>query len=71
MMRSKWNQGLVVTALELTQAKSNATQQVNASVDALWREEKYGHAPQEKSAHFIQLVMEDCNSLPLHQVVPR
>jgi hypothetical protein len=52
-----------VTASELAQAEINAARQVNASVDALCREEKYGPAPQEKAAHSIQLVIENFNSL--------
>ncbi len=42
-----------MTDLELAQAKSNAARQVNAKVDALEREEKYGHATWEKPAHSI------------------
>jgi hypothetical protein len=61
-MGNRWNQGLVVTALELAQAESNAARQVNATVDALWREEKCSHAQREKTAHSIQLVMENFNS---------
>jgi hypothetical protein len=63
MMGSRQNQGLVVTALELAQAESNAAQQVNVSVDALWKEEKYDHAPREKPAHSIRPVIENFNSL--------
>ncbi len=47
-MQRKQNHGLVITALELANAESTAACQVNALVDALWREEKYGHAPREK-----------------------
>ncbi len=61
-MHNRWNQGLVVTTLELAQAESNAARQVNATVDALWREEKCSHAQREKPAHSIQPIMENFNS---------
>jgi hypothetical protein len=57
------NHGLVAAALELAHVESMAARQVNASVDALWREEKYGHAPREKPAYSVCLVMGNFNSL--------
>ena len=62
-LHRKQNHSLVVTALDLAQAESAAARQVNALVDALWREEKYGSAPREKPAHSIRIVIENFNSL--------
>jgi hypothetical protein len=59
----KRNLGLVNTALQLAQAESAAVQQVAASAEELWKSEKYGHAPQEKPAHSIRIMMENFNSL--------
>ncbi len=70
-MQSRWNHGLVITVLELAQAESMAAWQVNASVDAFWREEKYGHAPREKPVHSICLAMENFNSLHITSDIPR
>ncbi len=39
---------------ELANVESTAACQVNASVDALWREEKFRHAPREKPSHFVR-----------------
>jgi hypothetical protein len=52
-----------MTASQLVQAKSTAVRQVTASVDVLWRNKKYGHAPREKPAHSVRIVMENFNSL--------
>ena len=62
-MQRRQNHGLIITTLELAQAKSTATRQVNALVNTLWKEEKYGRAPREKPGHSIRLVMENFNSL--------
>ncbi len=62
-LHRRQNHSLEITALELVQAESAAARQVNASVDALWREEKYGHAPREKPVHSMCIVMENFNSL--------
>jgi hypothetical protein len=62
-LHCRQNHSLEVTALELAQAESAAARQVNALVDALWREEIYGHAPREKPAHSICIVIENFYSL--------
>ncbi len=59
----KRNLGLVVTALQLAQAESAAVRQVAALAEELWKSEKYGHAPREKHAHSIRIMMENFNSL--------
>jgi hypothetical protein len=62
-LQNKRHLSIVVTASHLAQAESTAVHQVTASVDALWRNKKYGHAPREKPAHLVCLVMENFNSL--------
>ncbi len=58
----KRNLGLVI-ALQLAQVESAAVRQVAASAEELWKSEKYGHAPREKPAHSIRIMMENFNSL--------
>jgi hypothetical protein len=43
-LQNKRHLGIIVTPFQLVQLKSTAIHQVTASVDALWRKEKYGHA---------------------------
>jgi hypothetical protein len=62
-LHRRQNHSLEVTALELAQTESATARQVNALVNALWREEIYGYAPREKLAHSICIVMENFNSL--------
>jgi hypothetical protein len=52
-----------LTASQLAQAESTTIHQVTASVDALWRDKKYGHVPHEKPAHSVCIVMESFNAL--------
>jgi hypothetical protein len=59
----KRNLGLVITALQLAQAESAAVRQVAASAEELWKSEKCGHAPREKPAHSIRIMMENFDSL--------
>jgi hypothetical protein len=61
--RQQQHRGLSATALELAQAESSAARAVRATFETMWKEEKYGHAPREKPAHSIRIVMENFNSL--------
>jgi hypothetical protein len=55
--------GIAVTAHQLAHAKNIASRQVTSTNTEVWKNEKYGHAPQEKPKHLIQIVMENFNSL--------
>jgi hypothetical protein len=61
-LRWRNNSQLAVTAIELAQAECSASRQVNNTISKIWEEEKYGHAPREKSDHSIRIVMENFNS---------
>jgi hypothetical protein len=54
---------IIVNESQLVQAESTAVRQVTTSINALWRNKKYGHAPHEKPAHSVLIVMENFNSL--------
>jgi hypothetical protein len=62
-LQYKRHLGIIVTASQLTQAESTAVRQITTSVDVLWCNEKYGHAPHEKPAHSVRIMMENFNSL--------
>jgi hypothetical protein len=51
-MQRRQNHGLIINALELAKAESTAAWQVNALVDALWKKEKYVHAPKGEAYSF-------------------
>ena len=54
---------MTATALQLVQAQGNALRQVETTWNTLQATSKYGHAPRLKSAHTIQIAMENLNNL--------
>jgi hypothetical protein len=55
--------GIAITPHQLAHAKNIALRQVTPTSTEVGKNEKYGHAPQEKPKHSIRIAMENFNSL--------